>query len=61
MHERALALSKRVGTFRLMKGRRFTPWGYDGAWGKTARPVRAEHDASDNGAGAPAPTAALDD
>ena len=63
VHERALALSKRVGTFRLMKGRRFTPWGYDGAWGKTARPARAEHDASDNGAGAPAPTAAaaLDD
>ena len=60
VHERALALSKRVGTFRLMKGRRFTPcalrrrMGQDGA-GRG----RAEHDASDNGAarartGAPA-------
>jgi 5-methylthioadenosine/S-adenosylhomocysteine deaminase len=46
VHERALALSQRIGTFRLVKGRRFTPFGYDGAWGKTVRPER-----SDNGAG----------
>jgi hypothetical protein len=48
VHERALALSQRIGTFRLVKGRRFTPFGYDGAWGKTVRPER-----SDNGAGPP--------
>src|SRR5262249_22522249 len=29
VHERALALSKRVGTFRLLQGRRFTPFDYD--------------------------------
>jgi hypothetical protein len=29
VHERAIALSKRIGTFRLMEGRRFTPFQYD--------------------------------
>lgn len=29
VHERALALAQRVGTFRLMRGRRFTPFAYD--------------------------------
>jgi 5-methylthioadenosine/S-adenosylhomocysteine deaminase len=29
IHERALALSHRIGTFRLVQGRRFTPFGYD--------------------------------
>lgn len=30
VHERALALSRRIGTFRLTQGRRFTPFSYDG-------------------------------
>ena len=29
VHERSLALAQRVGTFRLMRGRRFTPFAYD--------------------------------
>jgi hypothetical protein len=29
VQERALALAQRVGTFRLMRGRRFTPFHYD--------------------------------
>jgi 5-methylthioadenosine/S-adenosylhomocysteine deaminase len=58
VHERALALSQRIGSFRLVKGRRFTPFGYDGAWGKTARPQRSEGGSSDNGAGPPAVTPA---
>ncbi len=29
VHDRALALSRRIGTFRLVEGRRFTPFGYD--------------------------------
>jgi 5-methylthioadenosine/S-adenosylhomocysteine deaminase len=50
VHERAVALSQRVGTFRLMKGRRFTPRAYDGQWGKTVPPQRVPS----NGAGPPA-------
>ena len=51
VQERALALAERVGTFRLMRGRRFTPFHYDRSvrtrrrhrgtsWGRTARPIR---------------------
>jgi 5-methylthioadenosine/S-adenosylhomocysteine deaminase len=63
VNERALALSQRIGTFRLVKGRRFTPFGYDGAWGRTVRPGRPEHARSDNGASptADVPAAAVDD
>jgi 5-methylthioadenosine/S-adenosylhomocysteine deaminase len=37
VHERALALSQRVGTFRLVKGRRFTPFRYDALPGAATR------------------------
>jgi len=46
VHERALALSQRVGTFRLLKGRRFTPRAYDGKWAKTVPPQRSENGSS---------------
>jgi 5-methylthioadenosine/S-adenosylhomocysteine deaminase len=49
VHERALALSQRVGTFRLLKGRRFTPRAYDGKWGKTPPPQRRTENGSSNG------------
>src|SRR5262245_60787179 len=39
VHDRALALSQRIGTFRLVEGRRFTPFGYDGV--RSATPARA--------------------
>jgi len=29
VHERAIALAQRIGTYRLLRGRRFTPFGYD--------------------------------
>jgi 5-methylthioadenosine/S-adenosylhomocysteine deaminase len=61
VHERALALSKRIGTFRLLKGRRFTPFAYDGRWGKTVPPQRAESGAPDNGASPAGIPAAVDD
>ncbi len=38
VHDRALALSRRIGTFRLVEGRRFTPFGYDRV--RSAAPAR---------------------
>jgi 5-methylthioadenosine/S-adenosylhomocysteine deaminase len=62
VHERAVALSQRVGTFRLMKGRRFTPHAYDGQWGKTVPPQRTENGSSNGTAQVTgAPAAAADD
>jgi 5-methylthioadenosine/S-adenosylhomocysteine deaminase len=44
VHERALSLSRRVGTFRLVQGRRFTPFDYDRIRSKAAtRQASAEH------------------
>src|SRR5262249_25050387 len=44
VHERALALSRRTGTFRLVEGRRFTPFGYDHVRSSApARPASPEH------------------
>ena len=44
VHDRALSLSQRIGTFRLAEGRRFTPFGYDRIRSDTlARSASAEH------------------
>jgi 5-methylthioadenosine/S-adenosylhomocysteine deaminase len=44
VHDRALALSRRTGTFRLVEGRRFTPFGYDRIRSSAhARPASTEH------------------
>jgi 5-methylthioadenosine/S-adenosylhomocysteine deaminase len=45
VHERAIALSKRIGTFRLMEGRRFTPFQYD----RTSRVAPRRAPAETNG------------
>jgi hypothetical protein len=42
VHDRALALSRRIGTFRLVEGRRFTPFGYDRV--RSAVPARPTGD-----------------
>jgi 5-methylthioadenosine/S-adenosylhomocysteine deaminase len=60
VHERALALAQRVGTFRLVKGRRFTPFGYDRRSGAgdasvAAREAELGAAASDGGAAEPIP------
>ena len=47
VQERALALAERVGTFRLMRGRRFTPFHYDRVGpGKAGGAARAGEDAT---------------
>lgn len=43
VHERALALSKRIGTFRLVEGRRFTPFRYDRTSGPPAKALESEN------------------
>jgi 5-methylthioadenosine/S-adenosylhomocysteine deaminase len=60
VHDRALSLSQRIGTFRLAEGRRFTPFGYDRIRSDTlARSASAEHtgqtalDNVDSGAATP--------
>ncbi|MFN8224282.1 MAG: amidohydrolase [Gaiellales bacterium] len=50
VQERALALSRRVGTFRLVEGRRFTPFRYD-------RTPRLPGTPAENGSAAPPPAA----
>ena len=57
VNERALALAQRVGTFRLMRGRRFTPFRYDRI-GTTAPRRRSRRDGGPRRRAAPgAPTA----
>ena len=44
VQDRALSLSRRIGTFRLAEGRRFTPFGYDRIPpDRRVRPAAAEH------------------
>ncbi len=45
VHERALSLSQRIGTFRLVEGRRFTPFRYD----RTSRAPAKRPAADENG------------
>jgi len=45
VHQRALSLSKRIGTFRLVEGRRFTPFRYD----RTSRAPVKRPAADENG------------
>ncbi len=42
VHERALSLSRRIGTFRLVEGRRFTPFRYDRSSRVPGRPPATE-------------------
>jgi 5-methylthioadenosine/S-adenosylhomocysteine deaminase len=63
VHERALALSRRIGTFRLVEGRRFTPFGYDRVRSAPASPApsietetETSASASDDGESAAAAT-----
>jgi hypothetical protein len=52
VHDRALALSRRIGTFRLVEGRRFTPFGYDR--------VRSSASAQPAGEEPPSPASSLE-